>query len=105
MVDMLNSERGPIQVLFGDDAVGNPMVVVPIVFAAFVILIILAFRIISKDKGKSEMTEEELAKDRDLFDERMKLEAVHRGETYLPEVARAVEAKEIAEAKRRYGRE
>ena len=104
MTEILNNEKGPFQVLFGDDASVDPMIVIPIAFAVFVVLIIIAIRIIMKDKGKSEMTEGELEKDRALLDRKMEKEAAYKGVEYLPERARAVEAADIAEAKRRYGK-
>ena len=91
--------------MFGDDASANPNIVFPIVIVAFVVLIIIAFRIIMKDKGKSEMTEEELEKDRARLDGRMQKEAEFMGEKYDPELARAAEAREIAEANRRTGKD
>ena len=104
MQEILNNDRGPFQVLFGDDASLNPAIVLPIATAVFVALIILALRIILKDKGKSEMSAEELEKDQALFDKRMGKQAAYEGKEYIPELARAKEAAEIAEAKRRYGR-
>ena len=104
MTDILNTEKGPLQALFGDDASVNPMIILPIAFAVVVILLILAIRIILNDKGRSEMTEEELEKDRALFDKKMEKEAAYKGQVYVPERARAAEAAEIAEAKRRYGK-
>jgi len=89
--------------LFGDDASVNPMIVLPIALVVFVILVIIAMRIIMKDKGKGEMTEEELKKDRALLDERMERDAAYWGQVYVPERARVAEAAEIAEANRRYG--
>ena len=90
--------------LFGDDASADPMIVIPIAFAVFVILIIIAMRILMKDKGKAEMTEEELENDRALTDSKMEKEAAYMGMEYKPEIARAAEAAEIAEANRRYGK-
>ena len=104
MGEILDNEKGPFQVLFGDDASADPMIVFPIVLVVFVVLMILAMRIILKDKGKSEMTEEELKRDRELFDSQMRKQAEFAGEEYVPERARAVESAEIAEAKRRYGK-
>ena len=101
MVDILNSDRGPFQVVFGDDASADPRIVIPIVFAVFVLLLFIAFRVILKDKGKSEMTEEELEKDRALFDDPMRKHAEMMGEVYDTERVRAIEARDIAEAKRR----
>ena len=103
--ELMKGESGPIQMLLGEGTSSDPMIVIPIALAAFVILIILAFRILLKDKGKSEMTEEELEKDRALFDGRMRQSAAFEGKDYVPERARAVEAAEIAEANRRYGRD
>lgn len=102
MVDILNSEKGPFQAVFGDDASADPMIVIPIVFAVFALLLFIAFRVLLKDKGKSEMTEEELEKDRALFDDPMRKHAEMMGEVYDVEKARAIEARDIAEAKRRY---
>jgi len=103
MLDILNNEKGPFQVLFGDDASADPNIVFPIVLAVFAVLIILAFRIILNDKGRSEMTEEELEEDRKRFDNRMQKSAEFEGREYRPELARAAESAEIAEANRRYG--
>jgi len=105
MHEILNNDKGPFQMLFGDDASANPLIVLPIAFAVFVVLIIIAMRILLKDKGKAEMTEEELEKDRALTDIKMEKEAAYKGVEYKPEIARAAEAAEIAEAKRRYGKD
>ena len=104
MGELLDNEQGPFQMLFGDDASADPRIVLPIALAVFVILIILAMRIMMKDKGKSEMSEEELAKDRAMLDRRMEKQAEYEGKDYKPEQARVVEAAEIAEANRRYGK-
>jgi len=104
MTDILNNEKGPFQNLFGDDASADPMIVLPIAFIVFVVMIIIALRIILKDKGKSDMTQEELEKDRALLDARMEKEAEFNGVDYIPERARAAEAADIAEAKRRIGK-
>ena len=104
MVDIINDDRGPFQKLFGDDASLDPMIVLPIAFAVFVVLMIIAIRILLKDKGKSEMNEQELEKDRALLDARMQKDAEYRGAEYKPELAREAERKEIAEANRRYGK-
>ena len=104
MVDLWGNEKGPFQVLFGDDASLDPKILIPIMSVVFVVLIIIALRIIISDKGRSEMTEEELAKDRARFDERMEKRAKFEGKEYIPERARAAEAAEIAEANKRYGR-
>jgi len=104
MTEILNNDKGPFQILFGDDASANPNIVFPIVLVVFVILIVIAFRIIMKDKGKSEMTDEELKKDRERLDTRMQKEATFMGEEYDPNLARAAEKKEIAEANRRSGK-
>jgi len=104
VVDILNSDKGPFQNLFGDDASADPMIVLPIAFIVFVVMIIIALRIILKDKGKSEMSMEELEKDRELLDKRMRKDAEYNGRTYVPELARIAETEEIAEANRRYGR-
>jgi len=104
MLDILKNDKGPFQVLFGDDASADPNIVFPIVIVVFVVLIIIAFRIILNDKGKSEMTEEELEEDRKRFDSRMQKSAEFEGKEYRPELARAAETAEIAEANRRYGK-
>jgi len=104
VVDILNSDKGPFQKLFGDDASADPMIVLPIVLIVFVVLIIIALRIVLKDKGKSEMSAEELEKDRELLDKRMQKEAEYKDIEYVPELARIAETEEIAEANRRYGR-
>ena len=104
MSDILTDERGPFQILFGDDASLDPMIVLPIVLIVFVALMIIAIRILLKDKGKSEMSDEELEKDRALLDARMRKDAEYRGKEYRPELARSVEREEIAEANRRYGK-
>jgi len=98
MLEILNGEKGPFQLLFGDDASLDPNIVFPIIAVLFVIMLIVAFRIILKDKGKSEMTPEELKADQERFDEYMGKQAVMVGKEYRPEVARAIEAKEIARA-------
>ena len=102
MLDILNGEKGPFQMLFGDDASLSPTFILPIIGVVFVVLVIIAMRVIVKDKGKGEMTEEELEKDRALYDGRMERQAAFDGKEYIPELARAAEAAEIAEAKRRY---
>ena len=104
MVEILKSDKGPFQILFGDDASANPNIVFPIVLVVFVILVVWAMRVALNDKGKSEMTEEELEKDRVLLDDRMRKQAALAGEEYDPAKARAVEAAEIAEANRRFGK-
>ena len=104
MADLLNSEKGPFQMIFGDNASANPNIVFPLVLAAFAVLIFIAFRILSKDKGRSDMTDEELEKDRAKHDKRMQKQAALDGKDYVPERARATEAEEIAEAKRRSGK-
>ena len=103
MLDMLNMEKGPFQVLFGDDASADPRIVLPVVLVVFVVLIIIALRITFSDKGKSEMTQEELERDRKILDEPMARHAEMMGEKYDIERVRAIEAREIAEAKRRRG--
>jgi uncharacterized membrane protein len=104
MLEILNNEKGPFQVLFGDDASVDIRIVVPIVFAVIIVFLIIALRIILKDKGRSEMTEDELQADRILVDERMQKQAAFAGEVYKPELARQQEQEEINEAKRRWGR-
>jgi hypothetical protein len=103
VVEILNNDKGPFQVLFGDDASADPNIVFPIVIAVFVIMVVIALRITLKDKGKSEMSEDELEKDRALLDDRLRQQAAFLGEEYKPERARAKEAEEIAEANRRIG--
>jgi hypothetical protein len=98
MLDLLNGDKGPFQVLFGDDASADPNVVFPIVAVLVVVMFIVALRIILKSKGKSEMTEEELKADQGLFDGYMEKQAVIEGKEYRPEVARALDAMEIAKA-------
>ena len=105
MVDILNNEKGPFQVLFGDDASASAAIVVPIVFIIIIVLIIVAFRIIFNSKGRSQMSEEELKADQELVDGRMRKQAEFVGEEYIPERAREKEQEEINEAKRRYGRD
>ena len=105
MVDILKNDKGPFQVLFGEDASASAAIVVPIVFIVIIVLIILAFRIILNSKGRSQMTEEELKIDQALVDDRMRKQAEFTGEEYVPERARAQEQEEINEAKRRWGRE
>lgn len=105
MVDILENEKGPFQVLFGEDASASAAIVVPIIFVVIIVLIILALRIILNSKGRSQMTEEELKKDQALVDDRMRKQAEYAGEEYVPELARAKEQEEINEAKRRWGRE
>ena len=101
MQDILSGERGPFQMLFGDDASLSPTIVLPVIGVIFVVLIIIAVRVALKDKGKSEMSEEELEKDRALLDDQMERTAAFDGKEYIPERARAAEAKEITEAKLR----
>ena len=105
MLNILNNEKGPFQVLFGDDASVSSTFVVPIIFIVIVVLFILAMRIIFNSKGRSQMTEEELKADQKLVDARMSKQAEFAGEEYVPELARAKEQEEINEAKRRYGRD
>ena len=104
MGDFFTGKNNPIEKLFGENSSGDPRVVLPIVLVAFIILIFIAFRLILADKGKSDMTEEELAKDRELFDDQLRRHAAIRGEEYVPEVARAIEKKDIEEARKRYGK-
>ena len=80
----------PIQEFFGEDASASPAIVLPIVLAVFVICIIMIMRTLLKDKGKSEMTEEELEQDRAIFDTMMHRKAENEGYEYVPERARAV---------------
>ncbi|MCL2110824.1 MAG: hypothetical protein FWH32_00945 [Clostridiales bacterium] len=68
MVDMLRSEIGPIQAMFGESASADPNIVLPVAFAVFFIMVFVAMRITLKDKGKSEMTKEELERDRAFAD-------------------------------------
>ena len=105
MLDILNNEKGPFQVLFGDDASIDGTIVVPIIFVIIIGLLILALRVILNSKGRSQMTEEELKADQKLVDERMTKQAEFVGEEYIPERARAKEQEEINEAKRRWGRD
>ena len=105
MVDILKNEKGPFQVLFGEDASANAVIVVPIIFIVIIVLLIVALRIILNSKGRSQMTEEELAKDRELVDDRMRKQAEFVGEEYKPERARAKEQEEIDEARRRWGKD
>ena len=104
MLDILNGDKGPFQMLFGEDASLNPAFILPIIGVVFVVLVIIAMRVIINDKGRSEMSEEELEKDRALYDGRMERQAAFDGKEYVPDLARAAEANEIAEAKRRYGK-
>ena len=104
MGDLFDSDRGPFQAIFGDNASANPVLVMSIVLVIFIILIIAAMRILKKDKGRGEMTDEELEKDRARFDDRMHKQAAFDGKDYVPERARAAEAAEIAEADRVFGR-
>jgi hypothetical protein len=104
MVEILNNEKGPFQVLFGDDASVDAKIVIPIVFGVIIALIIVAFVIILKSKGRSEMSEEERKADQELVDDRMRKQAALAGEEYVPELARQQEQEEIAEARRRWGR-
>ncbi|MDR0876358.1 MAG: hypothetical protein LBN12_09130 [Clostridiales Family XIII bacterium] len=104
MVEILNNEKGPFQVLFGDDASADINVVVPIVFGVVIVLIIVAFVTILKSKGRSDMTEEERKADQELVDERMRKQAALAGEVYVPDRARQQEQEEIDEARRRWGR-
>jgi|GEM_PF-2449303 len=99
----MSGEMNIIERLFGENSSGDPRIVIPVVFVAFVILIVIAFRLIIKDKGKSDMTEEELEKDRELLDKQLYKRAEYLGEEYVPERAREAEAAEIAEARRRHG--
>jgi len=98
---MLSGEKGPFQMLFGEDASLDPGIVIPIASVVFVVMMILGVRIALKDKGKSNMTEEELKADRALFDDQMERQATIEGRIYKPEVLREMEKKEIAEARRR----
>jgi hypothetical protein len=104
MVEILNNDKGPFQVLFGDDASADIKIVVPIVFGVIIALIIVAFVIVLKSKGRSEMTKEERKADQDLVDDRMRKQAALAGEVYVPDLARQQEQEEIDEAKRRWGR-
>ena len=98
---VLRDERGPFQVIFGEDASLSPVIVLPIALVVFVVFVIIALRLVLKDKGKSEMTAEELEEDRALFDARMQRQADYNGTEYIPELARVAEAEEISEANRR----
>ena len=104
MGEILKNDKGPFQVLFGDDASANPNIVFPIVIVIVVALLIWAMRVALNEKGKGEMTEEELEKDRAILDARMEKQAEFAGEEYDPAKARVTEAVEIAEANRRFGR-
>ena len=105
MSEILKNDKGPFQVLFGDDASADPNIVFPIVIVIVAVLLIIALRIVLNDKGRSEMTEEELKKDRAILDSRMEKQAEFAGEEYDPVKARLAEAAEIAEANRRYGKD
>ena len=107
MMDMsvfFNSDRGIIQAFFGDDASLDPGFVLPVVGIIFVFLVILAFRILLKDKGRNEMTPEELERDRALFDGRMEKQAALAGKEYVPELARAAEESDLRDAESRLGK-
>ncbi|MDR1815390.1 MAG: hypothetical protein LBR00_01740 [Clostridiales Family XIII bacterium] len=95
MTEILNNDKGPFQVLFGDDASADPNVVMPIVIAVVAVLLIVALRVTLRSKGRSEMSEEELAKDRKIFDGRMEMQARLAGEEYDPSKARAQEEFEM----------
>ena len=103
-MDLFSGERGPFQILFGDDASLPAEIVIPVVGAVFIFLVVLAMRFILTDKGKSEMTEEELAADRAAFDARMQREADYKGVEYLPEKAREMEEEDMALARRMAGK-
>ena len=105
MLEILKNEKGPFQVLFGEDASASATIVVPIIFIVIIVLIIVAFRIIFSSKGRSQMSEDELKADQALVDARMSKQAEFAGEEYVPELARAKEQEEINEAKRRWGRD
>ena len=99
MSNMWNQGKGPFQMLFGDNASADPNVVLPIAMTVVIVLFAVAVIIILRSKGKSEMTEEELERDRASFDLRMSKQAKYVGEDYVPERARVQEAKEIAAAR------
>jgi septal ring-binding cell division protein DamX len=88
MLEILNNEKGPFQVLFGDDASVDPNIVFPIVSIIIVALLIIAVRVALNSRGKSELTEEELEADQAFFDAQMEKQAAFAGETYEPEKAR-----------------
>ena len=109
-LDYLDVLRGDVNLLeevgvFGKDVSADPRIVIPILLAIFAVLIILAMRAVLKDKGKSEMSDDELAKDRALLRDSLAKEAALRGREVNTELLMSIEAKEIAAGKRISGKE
>ena len=104
-MDIITGETNIFESLFGENATGDPRIVLPIVTIVIIVCVIVVFRVIANDKGKGSMTEEELEKDRAVLHERLKKEAELAGKEFDIEKARAIEAEQILAAKRLRGEE
>ena len=105
IIEVIRGETNLLDRIFGGNVSADPNVFVPIFLIVFFGLVFIALRITFKDKGKSEMTEDELEKDRIIWHDVLEKEAALKGRKVNTELLMELEAKEIKAGKRISGKE
>ena len=105
IMDVARGETNLLERVFGGNVSADPNVFIPIFLIVFFGLVFIALRIAFKDKGKSELTEEELEKDRAIWHDALAREAAFKGRKVNTELLMEIEAKEIKAGKRISGKE
>ena len=105
IMEVIRGETNLLERIFGGNVSADPNIFVPIFLIAFFGLVFIALRIVFKDKGKSEMTEDELEKDRSIWHDALEREAALKGRKVNTELLMQLEAKEIEAGKRISGKE
>jgi len=105
IIEVIRGETNLLDRIFGGNVSADPNVFVPIFLIVFFGLVFIALRITFKDKGKSEMTEDELEKDRSIWHDALEREAALKGRKVNTELLMQLEAKEIEAGKRISGKE
>jgi len=105
LFEVLRGETNLLERILGGTVSADPRIAMPILLAVFFALVFICLRVVFKDKGKSEMSEEELEEDRAIFRGPLERHADFRGRKVNYDLLDTLEAEEIAKGKRLSGKE